>query len=128
MKRHWIIVCIMLTIILGAFPANANYPHFDAIITGGKVIDGTGNPWYYADVGIINDRIAVMGNLEGAAAGRCIDATGMVVAPGSSISILTPTMIFLTYRWPKLHSARGHDRRRWQLRRPLFPIKESWPS
>ena len=82
MKRHWVIVCIMLTVILGAFPANANYPHFDAIITGGKVIDGTGNPWYYADVGIINDRIAVIGNLEGAAAGRCIDATGMVVAPG----------------------------------------------
>ncbi len=82
MKRHWVITCTMLMVILGAFPVSANYSRFDTIITGGKVIDGTENPWYYADVGINNGHITAIGNLEGAVATRCIDATGMVVAPG----------------------------------------------
>ena len=55
---------------------------FDIVIRGGRVLDGTGNPWYYADVGITGDRIVAVGNLAGAAARRTIDATGLYVAPG----------------------------------------------
>ncbi len=55
---------------------------YDVIIENGKLIDGSGNPWVSGDVGIRGDRIAAIGNLHGATAGRVIDATGLVVAPG----------------------------------------------
>ena len=54
----------------------------DLVIRGGRVVDGSGAPWVRADVGILGDRIAAVGNLEGAAAAREIDASGRVVAPG----------------------------------------------
>ena len=57
-------------------------PAFDLIIRGGHIVDGTGNPWFAADVGIRNDRIAAVGQLTGAKARREIDARGLVVAPG----------------------------------------------
>jgi N-acyl-D-amino-acid deacylase len=55
---------------------------FDILITGGHVVDGSGNPWFEADVGIRGDKIVAVGRLAGAAATRTIDATGKVVAPG----------------------------------------------
>jgi N-acyl-D-amino-acid deacylase len=55
---------------------------FDIIIEHGRVIDGTGAPWYAADVGIRGGRIAAVGRLDQAAAKRRIDAAGRVVAPG----------------------------------------------
>jgi len=55
---------------------------FDLIIANGHVIDGTGSPWYAADVGIRGGRIAAIGQLAGAAATRRIDAGGNIVAPG----------------------------------------------
>jgi dihydroorotase/N-acyl-D-amino-acid deacylase len=55
---------------------------YDVVIRNGHVIDGTGSPWYAADIGIRDGKIAAIGRLEGAAAKRTIDARGMVVAPG----------------------------------------------
>jgi dihydroorotase/N-acyl-D-amino-acid deacylase len=55
---------------------------FDIVIANGHVIDGTGSPWYAADIGIRGGRIAAIGNLSSAAAARRVDAHGMVVAPG----------------------------------------------
>jgi N-acyl-D-amino-acid deacylase len=55
---------------------------YDVLITGGHVIDGSGNPWYAGDVGIRGDRIAAIGDLSGAHARQVIDATGLVVSPG----------------------------------------------
>jgi N-acyl-D-amino-acid deacylase len=63
-------------------PASAAY---DVVIESGRIVDGTGNPWYPGDVGIIDDRIAAItppGMLARAAATTRIDATGRVVAPG----------------------------------------------
>src|SRR5258708_324367 len=57
-------------------------PSYDAIIRNGKIIDGTGNPWYRGDIAIQGDRIVVIGNLQNASAKRVIDAGGMIVAPG----------------------------------------------
>src|SRR4029079_2698614 len=68
-----------------AAPA-ASYPSsYETIITGGKIIDGTGNAWVYGDVGIAGGRIARItppGMLARASAQRRIDARGLVVAPG----------------------------------------------
>ena len=55
---------------------------YDVVIRNGHVIDGTGSPWYGADLGIRGGKIAAIGRLEGAAAKQTIDAHGMVVAPG----------------------------------------------
>jgi N-acyl-D-aspartate/D-glutamate deacylase len=55
---------------------------FDLLIRNAHVIDGTGNPWIRADVGIIGERIQAVGTLGAAPAVRTIDATGLVVTPG----------------------------------------------
>lgn len=60
-------------------PAEAPY---DLLIRGGRVVDGTGSPWFRGDVAIRGDRIAAVGLLPGARAHDTIDATGLVVAPG----------------------------------------------
>jgi dihydroorotase/N-acyl-D-amino-acid deacylase len=58
---------------------------YDVVITGGRLVDGTGNAWFYGDVGVIGSRIARVapaGLLRDAPAKRRIDASGLVVAPG----------------------------------------------
>ena len=55
---------------------------FDLLIKNGRIVDGTGTPWYEADVGIVGDRITRVGNLSRATAPQVIDATGLIVAPG----------------------------------------------
>ena len=55
---------------------------FDVLITGGKLVDGSGLPWFEADVGVRGDRIAAVGRLAHAEAKLRIEAGGKVVAPG----------------------------------------------
>ena len=55
---------------------------YDVIIVGGRVVDGTGAPWFRADVGVMGDRIAAIGDLSEAPAESRIDAAGLVIAPG----------------------------------------------
>jgi N-acyl-D-amino-acid deacylase len=66
-------------------PLNDPNAKYDVVITGGRVVDGTGNPWFIGDVGIVGDRIVQVtpaGALSRANAKTRIDAKGMVVAPG----------------------------------------------
>ena len=66
-------------------PTPAGARSYDVVIAGGRIVDGTGNAWYYGDVGIVGDRIARItpaGMLGNAPARRRIDARGLVVAPG----------------------------------------------
>lgn len=58
-------------------PANS----FDLVIRHGRVVDGTGNPAFFADVGITHGKVARIGKIT-APARKEIDATGMIVAPG----------------------------------------------
>ena len=55
---------------------------YDFVISGARVIDGTGAPWTYEDIGIVGDHIAAMGDLHDATAQQRIDAAGLVVSPG----------------------------------------------
>jgi len=55
---------------------------FDLLITGGRVVDGTGAPWFAADVGVRGGKIAAIGPLAGQPAKRTIDASGLYVSPG----------------------------------------------
>ena len=52
------------------------------LIKNGVVVDGAGNPWYYADIGIQNGKIVEIGKLSGVIAERTINAEGLVVSPG----------------------------------------------
>ncbi len=65
-----------------AAAASAAGAPYDLVIAGGRVVDGTGAPWFRADVGIRGDRIAAIGDLAGAPAARRIDARNNFVAPG----------------------------------------------
>ncbi|MGZ4854904.1 MAG: N-acyl-D-amino-acid deacylase family protein [Candidatus Angelobacter sp.] len=54
----------------------------DIVIHGGRIIDGTGNPWYAGDIAITDGRIVALGKIPGGIARRVIEAKGLVVAPG----------------------------------------------
>jgi N-acyl-D-amino-acid deacylase len=60
----------------------AQHQAYDLVIRNGRIIDGTGSPWYAGDVGIRGGRIVAIGTLPDAPARRTVDAAGMVVAPG----------------------------------------------
>jgi len=55
---------------------------YEIIITNGRVIDGTGNPWMKVDVGVSNGKISSVGKLDISQAALVIDATDLIVAPG----------------------------------------------
>src|SRR5690242_5290201 len=55
---------------------------FDLVITGAKLVDGSGNPAFFADIGIRGDTIAAIGLLADAPAAARIDARGLIAAPG----------------------------------------------
>src|SRR5262245_10713048 len=71
----------VLALMLAGAAARAGEAAYDVIIRNGKVVDGTGNPWVYADVGIRGDKLATVGRVIGTAK-REIDAKGLIVAPG----------------------------------------------
>ncbi|MFO1393623.1 MAG: D-aminoacylase [Steroidobacteraceae bacterium] len=105
----WRLIAVLIVGALAAVTACAPAPQgveasFDIVIANGRVVDGTGSPWYAADVGIRDGRIAAIGHLTGPAKRR-IDAHGQVVAPGfidmlgqSELSVLVnphlPSKIF----------------------------------
>ena len=55
---------------------------YDIIISNGRVVDGSGNPWYEADVAINGERIVRIGDLSSDTGSQVIDANGLIVAPG----------------------------------------------
>lgn len=67
-------------LLAGATAASA--ADYDLIIAGGRVVDGTGAPWFRADVGVRGESIVALGDLSGASAERRVEAGGRVVAPG----------------------------------------------
>ena len=78
---YFIGICLVLQTLLTV--SHAQTGQFDLLIKGGMVMDGTGNPWFYADIGIRDGRIVAVGKLEDSVtAARTIDATGLTVTPG----------------------------------------------
>jgi N-acyl-D-amino-acid deacylase len=73
---------LLLAAASGAMAESAQPARFDVLIRNARVMDGTGNPWLRADVGISGDRIAAVGALATATAARTIDAHDRIVAPG----------------------------------------------
>ncbi|PYT92809.1 MAG: dihydroorotase [Acidobacteria bacterium] len=80
-RRLPVFLALLLSLVVLS-RSSAQSPPFDIVITRGWIIDGTGSPWYSADIGIRGGRIAAIGNLTAARRTRSIDAHGQVVAPG----------------------------------------------
>lgn len=84
-RLPWIGAVVATVLVLGgsqggATPATA--PRLDLLLRGGQVIDGTGAPARRADVGVIGDRIVLVGDGQGRDAATVLDVTGLIVAPG----------------------------------------------
>jgi N-acyl-D-amino-acid deacylase len=79
-----VLIAVINTIALLAAPLAGlgQQPVYDVLIRGGQVLDGTGNPWFRADVAIKDGKIAAVGKLDKASARRTIDARELYVVPG----------------------------------------------
>ncbi len=73
--------CLLLGTLASPQCVGAGEP-LDLKIVNGKVLDGTGNSWFLADVGVREGRVVEVGNLRQREAGEVIDARGLIVAPG----------------------------------------------
>lgn len=82
MARRLLVVMVLVIGGAGLLGAQPTPPTYDVIIRGGRVLDGTGNPWLREDLAITGDRIVARGRLANATARRVIDAADLVVAPG----------------------------------------------
>src|SRR5262249_35003481 len=69
----------ILLLVASAAAADEGY---DLLIRGGRIVDGTGNPWFVGDVAIRGDKIVAVGRVREEQAERTIDAKGLVVVPG----------------------------------------------
>jgi len=74
---------IAITVFLFAAPASHGQRRdYDFVISGARIIDGTGAPWTYGDIGIVGDRIAAIGDLHDATAKKRIEVAGLMASPG----------------------------------------------
>lgn len=74
---------LALTTSLSPSPSSAaERERYDLLLRGGRVVDGTGAPWYNADVAIKGGRVAAIGRLKEVDAARTLDVSGLIVAPG----------------------------------------------
>jgi N-acyl-D-amino-acid deacylase len=87
MKKMRFLFCVFLIFVI-SIAANAVFSHdaeetWDILFTNGRVLDGTGNPCFYADVGIKDGKIAAVGRLQGKwKAKQVIDISGKILSPG----------------------------------------------
>jgi N-acyl-D-amino-acid deacylase len=70
----------IFTIVISA-TLQTSAQQYDLVITGGKIIDGSGNPWYYGDIAIKDGRIAAIGSVNSKGL-RTLNAKGLIVSPG----------------------------------------------
>ncbi|MFN7916463.1 MAG: D-aminoacylase [Vicinamibacterales bacterium] len=80
--RAWLAASAAALALLATTHLGAQGARYDLIIRNGHIVDGTGNPWYAGDVAVLNGRVAAIGHLADAQAGRVIDASGLIVSPG----------------------------------------------
>jgi len=78
--KKLLFLLLPLSVCLALAPASD--PPYDLLLSGGRVVDGTGAPWFAADVAVRDGKIAAVGVLAGHPAKRTIDAKGLIVAPG----------------------------------------------
>ena len=83
-KRTLLLLAFLAVVVNSTFHRRAaSAPaEFDLMITGGRIVDGAGNPWFRADLAIKDWRIAEIGRIDPTRAARTIDAKDLIIAPG----------------------------------------------
>ncbi|HZN35498.1 MAG TPA: D-aminoacylase [Pirellulaceae bacterium] len=79
--RCLLLVALVLGIVSGP-PAAAQDATYDLLIQGGRIVDGSGNPWFTGDVAVAGGKIVAVGRVPAGKAAKQIDAAGLIVAPG----------------------------------------------
>lgn len=84
MLRHRASFCLFILwiAIVCTTDAHGQQVEYDLVIRGGRIVDGTGNPWFDGDIGITGDRITFIGQIPKGSGKSEIDASGLVVSPG----------------------------------------------
>ncbi|MBI3402397.1 MAG: amidohydrolase family protein [Acidobacteria bacterium] len=80
--KHLISFVVLVLVLATPVWTQAPAARYDILIRNGRVLDGSGNPWLAADLGIRGGRIVDMGRLGNSTAARVIDAHGLTVSPG----------------------------------------------
>ena len=79
----------LVLLFLFPFSLFAQQPSCDILIRNGKIIDGTGNNWFYGDIAVKDGKIIGIARKLNFSPAKTIDATGLIVAPGLLMYILT---------------------------------------
>jgi len=79
---RWLLVLCVGVIVLAGTPPAAQGPPYDMVLRGGRIVDGTGSPWYRGDVAIRGDTIVRIATEIRESAARVVDVSGLIVAPG----------------------------------------------
>ncbi len=83
MFKRWLIIFSVFLVVVFSFTVCERVTGgFGILVKNGKIVDGTGNPWFYGDIGIRGDTIVEIGNLAGKTAAKTIDAKGLFISPG----------------------------------------------
>ena len=82
LTRSGVVAAALVALWSAAPLVAADEPVYDLVIRNGRVVDGTGNPWFYGDVAVRGDRIVAVGRVPKGSARRTLDARGLVVCPG----------------------------------------------
>lgn len=81
-RRKLILLSLLGFLVPACFERPQQTEHYDLLITGGRIVDGSGRPWYRADIATRGGVIVEIGDLTGRQAERIIEVAGRVVAPG----------------------------------------------
>ncbi|HEV2985288.1 MAG TPA: D-aminoacylase [Vicinamibacterales bacterium] len=82
MRFAFVLSLVTSSVLVAVTVAQQPRRRFDVLLVNGRIVDGTGAPWFRGDVGIVSDRISAIGSLSDAVAATKIDATNLVIAPG----------------------------------------------
>ena len=74
-------VILIAVLASGSFHARAG-ERAELLLTGGRIIDGTGAPWYLGDIAVRQGKVAAIGRLDTLSADRVVDVSGLSIAPG----------------------------------------------
>ncbi len=80
--RRAFVVSATLALAWAAPPPQAQQPAYDLLIRDGRIVDGTGSPWYRADLAVRGDAIVRIAPQIDLPAPRVVDARGQIVSPG----------------------------------------------
>lgn len=82
MRFRFSSAAVFAALLLTAGFSLAERADYDFIISGGRIVDGTGAPWVVGDIGVRGDRIVAIGDLSKGSSAKRVNAAGLVVAPG----------------------------------------------